>query len=1083
MSEFDAAAHDEFYKSLLGDFLGESEQLLVALNENLLQLDQWTRLPVEQRLQQSVDNLLRDLFRSSHSLKGLSNMLGLDEIEHLVYHIEKVFDAARKGKLDFDGKIVELLFEAIDRLSNLIDGLKDPDAPAVQYEELLDRMGQLLREAGTDTGDLSRPWHAEQVLRRIETQIAHALSGVEESPAERETSSETPRRNEPVFGATASVAVSRSDAPAPPARDVADDKPKVVMPKVVISGVTDAFDGLVDDADMSSRFIPIFIDEADLALDQLTNTLLESENGGSLSELRSLMVIAHRIKGAAASVGLTRSAKLAHFMEDLLQELVESEHTLSPDVADAMLKCIDGLRGHVAGLKQGVIPSDRFPELAAALDEARRKAAGDVSTPVVPAGEASAPRPEPSPRPPHDGPAMDVAEPPGIHMADETNLGDAAAAQPVDGHAEESMLVPISGALRRDVMAVAPIGIPLYVGVATFQSNLALVGLKAELLYEKLSNVGNVCYFDPPIERLDSIERLNCIRFGLATERPERQIHDALKTAGVVGSVVEALSAAVTGDASRIETARKDAAASGGVHHEANLAEDSVAAALSPERGAAVMVPPTAPSKSCSKDRGSRSVESTSKPTETLRVDVDRLDQLMNLAGRLVVSKARFAQISDLQRTILGNKRSSLALKNVLESLDRIAELENSGDHQGSFDADIGSISAQARRIHGQLDAIRREMESFHKMHNSINELEEAVQQLDRVADDIQKNVMETRMVPIGPLFTRFHRVVRDITRASNDKTVRLEIHGENTELDKRMIDELSDPLIHLVRNSADHGIEPSEDRVRSGKPAEGTITLDAFHRGNSVLIQISDDGRGLEPNRILDKAIEKGFINSRDAERMTPQQILNLIWLPGFSTAGQVTEVSGRGVGMDIVRSRVESLNGTVELDSTPGRGVTVTIKLPLTLAILPSLMVELGGDVFAMPMESVVEIVKVGSEDIATVHGKMTAQVRGRVVSLLHLDEVFQWRGTMASSDRSCPGQCTLVIVGDGEQEIGLVIDRVLGEEDVVIKSMAENYKNVPGISGASVLGSGRVSLILDLAAVIAMAAQPNQVPVLNA
>lgn len=1077
MSEFDAAAHDEFYKSLLGDFLGESEQLLVSLNENLLQLDQWTRLPVEERRQQPVDNLLRDLFRSSHSLKGLSNMLGLDEIEHLVYHIEKVFDAARKEKLNIDGIIVELLFEAIDRLSNLIDGLKDPDAPAVQYEELLDRMGQLLREAGADTGELSRPWHAEQVLRRIETQIAHALSGVEESSGERSSASETPSRDKSVFEAPAPVAASMSYAPAPQPRDVAVDKPKAVE-----SGVANAFDGLVDDADMSSRFIPIFIDETELALDQLTNTLLESENGGSLGELRSLMVIAHRIKGAAASVGLTRSAKLAHFMEDLLQDLVEAERALSPDVADAMLKCIDGLRGHVAGLKQGVISSDRFPELAAALDEARRKAAGGVSTPVVPVGGASAPGPETSPQPPHDGPARDVAEPPGIRAADEMNQAADATAQPVDDHAQESTLVPISAALRRDVMAVAPIGIPLYVGVATFQSNLALVGLKAELLYEKLSNVGNVCYFDPPIERLDSIERLDCIRFGLATERPERQIHDALKTAGVVGSVVEALSAAMTGDAPRNETAREDTAVSSGVHHEANLAEDSVAAALPPEHGAAVMVPPTAPSKSCGIDRGTRAVESTGKPTETLRVDVDRLDQLMNLAGRLVVSKARFAQISDLQRTILGNKRSSLALTNILDSLSRIAELENRNDNQGSMDADIGAISAQARRIHGQLDAIRREMESFHKMHNSINELEEAVQQLDRVADDIQKNVMETRMVPIGPLFTRFHRVVRDITRASNDKTIHLEIHGENTELDKRMIDELSDPLIHLVRNSADHGIEPSEDRVRSGKPADGTITLDAFHRGNSVLIQISDDGQGLDPKLILDKAIEKGFINSRDSERMTPQQILNLIWLPGFSTAGQVTEVSGRGVGMDIVRSRVESLNGTVELDSAPGRGMTVTIKLPLTLAILPSLMVELGGDVFAMPMESVVEIVKVGSEDIATVHGKMTAQVRGRVVSLLHLDEVFQWRGTRASSECPCPSQCTLVIVGDGEQEIGLVIDRVLGEEDVVIKSMAENYKNVPGVSGASVLGSGRVSLILDLAAVIAMAAHPNQVPVLN-
>jgi two-component system chemotaxis sensor kinase CheA len=385
--------------------------------------------------------------------------------------------------------------------------------------------------------------------------------------------------------------------------------------------------------------------------------------------------------------------------------------------------------------------------------------------------------------------------------------------------------------------------------------------------------------------------------------------------------------------------------------------------------------------------------------------------------------------------------------------------------------AELGKLTTQARQLYSQLQPMQGQLRSFHQMHTSIGELEEAVHQLERVADEIQKNVMDTRMVPIGPLFTRFHRVIRDITRSSG-KNIQLVLRGEKTELDKRMIDELGDPLIHMVRNSADHGIEPPEVRARSGKPAKGTITLDACHRGNSILIQISDDGKGLNPESILRKAIEKGVISKDDAERMSAHQIYQLIWEPGFSTAECVTDVSGRGIGMDIVKSKVESLNGTVDVESTPGQGTVITMKLPLTLAILPSLMIEVDDDVFAMPMESVSEIIRVRSDEVSTVQGKDAVQVRGRVISMIRLGEVFEWAGENRPASGQEPIQRTIVIVNEGDEEIGLVVDKVIGEEDVVIKSMSDNYKNVPGIAGASVLGNGRVSLILDPAGVIGMA-----------
>jgi two-component system chemotaxis sensor kinase CheA len=329
---------------------------------------------------------------------------------------------------------------------------------------------------------------------------------------------------------------------------------------------------------------------------------------------------------------------------------------------------------------------------------------------------------------------------------------------------------------------------------------------------------------------------------------------------------------------------------------------------------------------------------------------------------------------------------------------------------------------------------------------------------------------MDTRMLPVGPLFARFHRVIRDITHA-NGKDIRLVISGEKTELDKRMIDELADPMIHMIRNAADHGIESPEVRIAAGKPRQGTIRLDACHRGSNIVIRVSDDGQGLSHERIRAKAVDKGLISAADAERMTPQQLYQLIWLPGLSTAEKVTEVSGRGVGMDIVRSTIDELNGTTDIDSAPGRGTTLTIKLPLTLAILPSLMVDIGGDVFALPLESVVEIVDVRRRDVTTVCGLPTVSVRDRVVCILTLGTIFKWRQGNAKTENAEAETITLVIVNEGKRQLGLAVDRVLGEEDVVIKSIADNYRNVVGIAGASILGDGRISLILDPPALIEM------------
>jgi two-component system, chemotaxis family, sensor kinase CheA len=527
----------------------------------------------------------------------------------------------------------------------------------------------------------------------------------------------------------------------------------------------------------------------------------------------------------------------------------------------------------------------------------------------------------------------------------------------------------ISDSLRRRLanMVLVEQRDDVVIGQIVFEANLPLVGLKAQLLASKLANVGEIRHLNPPADAMEALEEIGSIEFAVVTNKTPDVVQGLLQVAGVASVLVEPL-----------------------------------------ERRQAQAAAPTE----------TRAAEPAAKPAETLRVDIERLDELMNLAGQLVIGKARITQIGD-------KLKKSVAEKN------------------------------------------------FGDTHDGVADLFEAIHLLDRISDGIQQGVMNMRMLPIGPLFSRFHRVIRDLTRA-NGKDIHLEISGEGTELDKRMIDELGDPMIHIIRNSADHGIESPQVRLAAGKPRHGTIKLCAFHRGSNIIIQVSDDGHGLDTERIRAKAIERGIVSPADAERMTPREIHQLIWLPGFSTAEKVTEVSGRGVGMDIVRSKIEELNGSIDVDSELGRGATLTIKLPLTLAILPSLMVEIDGDAFAVPLESVAEIVSIGRDEIHTVQGRPMASVRDRVVPILTLGRVFNWRQEAKQRTAEESNATSLVIMGEGSQQLGLAVHRVIGEEDVVIKSIADNYRNVAGIAGASILGDGRVSLILDPHVLIEMSSR---------
>lgn len=345
-----------------------------------------------------------------------------------------------------------------------------------------------------------------------------------------------------------------------------------------------------------------------------------------------------------------------------------------------------------------------------------------------------------------------------------------------------------------------------------------------------------------------------------------------------------------------------------------------------------------------------------------------------------------------------------------------------------------------------------------------LGQLHEAMAQIERNTREVQERVMAVRMMPIGSIFSRFPRLVRDLA-ASTGKQIQLQMFGEETELDKSMVERIADPLMHLVRNSADHGLEPPEERQQAGKYETGVIRLLAYHQGGSIIIEVSDDGRGLNTERIRQKAIERGLIRPEDPS--SEEHIHNMIFHPGFSTAEKVSDVSGRGVGMDVVKKNIESLNGTISLVSTPGKGTTTRIKLPITLAILDGLSLRVGREVFILPLMTIVESIQPRPESIKTIIGRGEVMVvRGDPLPVLRLHQIF---GIHTEITDPCKG--LIVIVEHEGERLALLVDELLGQQQVVIKSLETHFRKVDGVLGATILGDGRAALILDVSGIVAL------------
>lgn len=436
---------------------------------------------------------------------------------------------------------------------------------------------------------------------------------------------------------------------------------------------------------------------------------------------------------------------------------------------------------------------------------------------------------------------------------------------------------------------------------------------------------------------------------------------------------------------------------------EGKLTAKTKAPASAPNAAPQAATPAPAPKPAPKKQEAAKPTGQATQVEQTIRVDVSRLDSLVNLVGELVLSRNMLSQIA--------------------------GELENKFENE-----------------------------------YLVEQLLVATNSIGMNTTELQLAIMKTRMIAIGKVFNKLPRVVRDIARDTG-KEIELVISGEETELDKQVIESIGDPLLHMIRNSCDHGVETPDVRISKGKPRGGTVHLSAYHEGNHVVIEIKDDGAGMDPDKLKRKAIEKGVITVDEANNMDDKQAFSLIFKAGFSTAEKITNISGRGVGMDVVRTNIEKLNGIISIDSKINEGSTFFLKLPLTLAIIQALLVEVAGETFAIPLASVVETVRITNEEIHSFEGREVLKLRDRVLSLIRLDEAFTLDGFEQD-------EIYVVVVALAEKQLGLIVDKLIGQEEIVIKSLGDYLGGNPGIAGATITGDGRVRLILDVSGVIEVA-----------
>ena len=686
-----------------------------------------------------------------------------------------------------------------------------------------------------------------------------------------------------------------------------------------------------------SQYLDMFIEESKEHLQACSEQLLALENDpDDLAIVNEVFRAAHTLKGMSATMGYEDIADLTHKMENVLDAIRNSKISVTTEILDVVFEAVDDLELMVQDIESG---GDGKKDVSKLVDTLNRIEAGqplDLVENSVSATTEEAP--------------IEVVTSTGVQY-------------------DEFELTVISQSAEQGFNALEI--------TVTLREDCLLKVARVFMTFEILEKSGEVIKTVPTVEQLENEDFDQKFTIVLLTQE------DAEDLKAKVMKVSEIEDVKITHITDEYVQKYKQAAI-----NENEAPPEVIETTIVP-------VANVTPTEKVSKEAIKTKKSASSNSNKTIRVNIDRLDILMNLFEELVIDRGRLQSIAS-------------------------------------------------------------------ELHNP--ELNESVERMTRVSGDLQNIILNMRMVPVETVFNRFPKMVRQLARDLNKK-IDLEIVGAETELDRTVIDEIGDPLVHLIRNALDHGIEMPEERIAKGKPEVGTVTLRAYHSGNHVFIELEDDGAGVNRERVVGKAIEKGIISPEAADSLTNKQVAELILASGFSTAASITDVSGRGVGLDVVKNTIESLGGHISIDSTEGKGSLFQVQLPLTLSIISVMLVELDQEIYAIPLSSIIETAIIQKSDILNAHNQPVIDFRGTIVPLVDLKDIFEMKNRSNEEDEFQ----SIVIVRKGESLAGLVVDSFIGQQEIVLKSLGEYLQSVFAISGATILGNGQVALIVDCNALI--------------
>ncbi|WP_342561490.1 chemotaxis protein CheA [Paenibacillus sp. FSL R7-0345] len=679
-----------------------------------------------------------------------------------------------------------------------------------------------------------------------------------------------------------------------------------------------------------NQYLSMFIDESNDHLQSLNESMMGLEaNPEDISIVQVIFRSAHTLKGMAATMGFEDLASLTHQMENVLDLVRNNKLRMQDFIFDTLFKSLDALESMVQDITAGGEGKADVTAIVAALQAIVR-------------GEIPA--------------------------------ADGAAAAPAAAEASAELQITLDefqySVLEQSLQEGHQV---LYIDVA-IRKDCQLKAVRAYMVFDLLERSGEVVKSFPSVQDIEQEKFDHGFSLYYITQKGADEMKSMIMNVSEIDSVTaialdqESLAQMALEAAATVEApapVQETAAAPAPVSQAALPARDENAAKAAPSRTGAA-------------------------PSRTIRVDIERLDVLMNLFSELLIDRVRLEQLA--------------------------SEVQNS-------------------------------------------DLTETVEHMGRVSGDLQNIVMKLRMVPVDTVFNRFPRMVRDLAK-SLDKKIDLIVTGAETELDRTVIDEIGDPLVHLLRNAVDHGVESIQDRTASGKAETGTVNLRAFHSGNHVFIEIEDDGAGIKPQKILQSAIKKGIITQEQAAGYSDDEAIQLLFAPGFSTAEVISDVSGRGVGLDVVKSKITSLGGNVVVYSTPGKGTNFSVQLPLTLSIIAAMLVKIGSEKYAIPLSSIVETAIIKKTQIRTIHGTRMIEFRNSHIPLLSLSKFY----AIPDFDDTTEEETEILVVRKGERMAALAVQDFIGQNEIVIKNLGKYLPEIQGISGATILGDGQVALIID-------------------